>query len=109
MIIHLELASGSVYATSVVLWAFTGDLGLGSVVLKVYLSDGESERLSTGSYKNYEYEENRKLGMTTAGYYRFSVDRCNHNGETITFEETWTEWYYLTNNVEYMTGTRYEH
>ena len=102
------MSGGSVYATSVVLWAFNGDFGLDFIVLKVYLSDG-SNTIEMG-YNEYEVTAYRKAAdpeddeIFPDGYYRFSVDSCYHNGETITFEEIWTDWYWLTSRMEFSGG-----
>lgn len=103
--IHLELASGSVYATSVVLWSCDGSLGIECCSLMVYLSDGTN---GPSYYMNYEYEESRPAppvhSYITAGYYRFMTDRCEYNGETIYFPEIWTDWYYINGSTVYRSG-----
>ena len=102
--IHLELSGGSVYATSVVLWNFTGSIEEGFIGLKVYLSDGSSTTVMR--YSEYEMTASRKPigGDIEAGYYRFSVVTCWYNEEFITFPEVWTEWYYLTADTRYYNG-----
>ena len=103
--IHLKLASGSVYATSVVLWSCDGSLGIEVTYLLVCLSDGTE---ATCNYRSYEYEESRPAPpihtYITAGYYRFMTDRCEYNGETIYFPEVWTDWYYINGSTVYSSG-----
>ena len=103
--IDLELSSESVYATSAILWSFRGNNGIQSATLYVTLSNGDS--VSGCDYASYEYETNRVErglgGSTTPGYYRFSINSCQYNDNTITFPAIWTDWYYLESS-SYWTG-----
>ena len=113
-----------VFSSSVataVLQYFDPMAGFSSAFLRITLPNGE---IYHGSVQTYEYEETRRPGDFTAGYYRLCVTHLNTWFEydpindwydardvSIDIDPVWSDWYYLAANVYYSGGQRqeYEH
>lgn len=106
--IHLALTGGAAVVVSTELWSYHQELA--SARFKVTFSDG-SEVFARPDKDAYEYVENRipVEVVISPGYYRFLLEKYYDEVqyEFVFFTPVWTDWYYLTSDMDFDDGYPY--